>query len=318
MNVIRYNWENSEAHWVLLSKFVCQRNQEEFISADIWNRVLDEQALHAIERFVDEGLIALVGLERMLDYKYPVNELKNMLKQYGLSVAGRKADLINRLIFTDVSGMKNNVAGLKVYECTQAGKDLVEGHLFRKKEERILVEKQVEGFLKMRQFNDASLTVAAYEAKQVFSRGVGIDWKQYNAARDIETLNYIYKDKPRILANLPYDKFEELRKCTAMMMLWGTNTTDKWLSIDFETGLSFDADTASRMLLFYALHKLDIEEYRKSGIVEMVEILTTSDSCNTCKKLAKKKYRLSEAPELPYEHCTHEMGCRCTIAPVIE
>jgi hypothetical protein len=38
--------------------------------------------------------------------------------------------------------------------------------------------------LRARDFRDAILTVAAFEAAQTFSRGIGIDWSKSNIARD--------------------------------------------------------------------------------------------------------------------------------------
>jgi hypothetical protein len=72
-----------------------------------------------------------------------------------------------------------------------------------------------------------------------------------------------------------------------------------------------DNDTAARMIEFHAHYQRDIARYRAWG-VKTVEILATDDSCAACKKLAKKKYKIDQVPELPYEKCTSEIGCRCT------
>ncbi len=72
------------------------------------------------------------------------------------------------------------------------------------------------------------------------------------------------------------------------------------------------------MFLFHASHKTSLEQYRKSGFVKFVEILAAQDSCDECKKITKKKYKLNEVPELPHENCTHEKGCRCTLIPMVK
>ena len=240
-----------------------------------------------------------------------------MLKQRGLPVSGRKDDLIKRLITADLVGIKKTVAGLTILQCVQHGKELSEKYLLGEQEKRSRVEMQVMEYIKKRMFKEASIAVAAYEAEQVFPRGMGIDWKHHNPNRDVEMMNNIFSSKPKILSKLRDDKLDMFRQGAAMMSLWGKNTTKEWLPLDLTTELSFDVDTTARMFLFHANHKTSLEQYRKSGVVKYVEILAAQDSCGECKKFAKKKYKLDEVPELPHENCTHEKGCRCTLIPVV-
>jgi hypothetical protein len=183
-------------------------------------------------------------------------------------------------------------------------------------EKRAKVEQQVIEYLTKRQFKEASLIVAAYEAEQTRPRGIGIDWKHYNPDNDIKKLNTIFESKPKILARLGNEKLEALRIAAAMMELWGENRAKKWLPVDFETGLPFDNDTTARMFLFYAQHRATLEQYRSEGL-EYLEVFPAPDSCEACRKLAGNHYKLNDAPELPYENCTHKMGCRCTFLPVV-
>ena len=83
------------------------------------------------------------------------------------------------------------------------------------------------------------------------------------------------------------------------------------MKLNLETGLSMDNDSAARMLLFSAEHKQKLKQYSESGFVKYVGILATANSCESCKKLEGKRYKLNEAPILPNPSCTHELGCRC-------
>lgn len=316
-SLIGFDWKKSKAHWLLLSKFIHPQNPDDFSKSDIWENVLGEKPSQAVKRFLDEGLIAGAELENILAYKLKVSELKDMLKQHGLPVSGRKEDMIKRLVNADSLGMKKIIAGLTVLQCVQQGKEQAEKYLLYEKDKRNQVEMQVMEYIRKRMFREASLTVSAYEAKQIFPRGMGIDWKNYDANRDVETINIIFSSKPKILSKLSDDKSDNLRQGAAMMLLWGTNTAQEWLPSEFETGLSFDVNTAARMFLFYARHKISLEQYRKYGVTKYAEVLAAQDSCDECKKLTKKRYKLDEFPELPHEHCTHEKGCRCTEIPVI-
>lgn len=316
-SIMGFDWKRSKAHWLLLSKFINPQNPDDFSKSDIWENVLGEKPSQSIKRFLDEGLIAVAEVESVLDYKYKVSELKDMLKQRGLPVSGRKDDMIKRLVTADPIGMKKSVERLNVFQNVQHGRELAEKYLLGEKEKRSLIEKQVLEYIRNRKFKEASMAVAAYEAEQVFPRGMGIDWKRHTPERDVEMMNNIFSGKPKILSKLSDDKSDILRQGAAMMSLWGKNTAKEWLPSDLTTGLSFDVDTAARMFLFYASHKTSLGQYRKSGVVKSVEILAAQDSCDECRKFTKKKYKLNEVPELPHENCTHEKGCRCTLIPVV-
>jgi len=317
-----FDWRKSKAHLLLLSKFIHANCFEDFARhdywKDCWNNILGESSKQAIKRFVDQGmLITATDLNDLLTYKYKVTELKDMLKQRSLPVSGRKDEKIQRLIQADPNGMKKAVADLSLLQCTQSGYKIAEQYLVAEQEHRNRVECEVMEYIIKRKFREASLTVAAFEQKQLFPRGIGIDWKQYNPDRHIEILKTIFESKPKIIAQLENEKTEALRLGAAMTALWGTNMAKKWLPANFETGMSFDNDTAARMFLFPALRRAALEDYRKSGL-QYVQILTTPESCNSCKKLEGKRYILSNVPELPNPNCTDEMGCRCVYAPCVD
>lgn len=312
-----FDWRKSKAHLSLLSKFLHPKPADDFDESERWKAVLGESPKQVIRRFADEGVLAQANLNAQLDYKFKTTELKAMLKQRSLPVSGRKEDLINKLVQVDPGGMKSAVAGLKILICSERGREIAEQYLSAEKTKRARLEEQVLEYLKQRKFKEASVTVAGYEAEQVFPRGIGIDWENHNPARDIEMLKLIFSGKPKILSRLNDDQLAALRLAAGMISLLGTNQGKEWLPPNFETGMAMDNDAAARMLFFYASHKANIASYRQGGVVKEVEILAAQGSCETCKKMSGRKYRLNEVLELPYEHCIHEMGCRCTLIPVV-
>jgi hypothetical protein len=62
----------------------------------------------------------------------------------------------------------------------------------------------------------------------------------------------------------------------------------------------------------------DMIKIRSSRLAEYVQVQTCDDDyvCPTCKLLASELYRVNEVPELPYEECQSEGGCRCSVAAV--
>ncbi len=310
-SIFGFDWKKSSAHLLFLSKFRTPRATDDFSKSDTWRGVLKEAPKKAVKRFLDEGIVEQAGLAGLLDYRYKVSELKTMLKQRGLQVSGHKTELIERLIQADIEGMRKATRGLSVLLCSEQGRVIAEQYLAQEKEKRAGVEKQTLQALQQRKFKEASQMVAVFEAQQVLPRGVNIDWKHHNPAHDVATLKTMFKSKPKILGSLNDEQMECLHIAAGMMHLWGTNQAKDWLSDNFKTGLIMDNDAAARMILFYASHQCSIAEYRTVG-VKTVKILTTDNSCEACKKLAKRKYKMNEVPELPYEKCTSEMGCRCT------
>ena len=111
-SLLGINWRKSNAHLLLLSKFLNSNSIDEFAKADYWNNALGENAKQIIKRFLDEGLLLPGGLDSQLDYKFKATELKIMLKQRGLIMSGRKDELINRLINADPENMKKSVKRL--------------------------------------------------------------------------------------------------------------------------------------------------------------------------------------------------------------
>lgn len=313
-----FDWKNSKAHLLLLSKFIRGQEVSYFTKGGNWEKVLNESPQKAIKRFIDEGMIVNADLDTIVSYKYKVSELKDLLKQRGLAVSGTKDELVQRLIQVDKEGMMKLISGMELLTCTQTGREIAEQYIASEKEKRTKVEHQVIDYLAKRMFKEASLTVANYEAEQVFPRGMGIDWKHYNPNRDIEILKNIYGNKPEILSKLENAKLDSLRPAAGMMLLWGESTATKWLPTDFETGLSMDNDSAARMLLFNSQNKETLKQYGESGVVQYVEILATPNSCESCKKLQGKRYKVNEAPKLPNPNCTHELGCRCVYLPCVD
>lgn len=314
---INFDWKKSKAHLLLLSKFIRGQEVHYFVGRGNWAKALNEPPEKAIKRFADDGMIIDAALETIISHKYRVTELKDLLKQRQLAVSGTKDELVHRLMQADKAGTMELVAGTELLICTQSGHDIAEQYIASEREKRTKVEQQVIDYLTKRKFKEASLTVAKYEAEQVFPRGMGIDWTSYDPEHEIQVLHTIFNDKPEILSMLEEAKLEPLRIGAAMMELWGENTASKWLPPSFEAGLAIDNDIAARMLLFSSQHKEQLRQYIESGDVQYVEILAAANSCESCKKLQGKRCRVDKAPKLPNPNCTHELGCRCVYLPCV-
>ena len=307
----------SPAHLLFLSKFLNLHTVEDLVKSDNWEGVLKELPQQTINRFISSGMLTHADLNGHLAYKFKVTELKNMLKQRDMSVSGRKEDLIVRLVQSDADGMKRHVVGLNVIHCTEQGRVVIEQYLNSEKEKRARLERQTMEAIQKRRFKEASQLVAAFEAEQVFHREPSADTENHDPSHDVAMLNCIFDSIPKKLINLNVEIMEHLRVAAGMMHLWGVNCGKEWPSINEITRLGISNESAIDTLFFYAKYRYEITNYKRIG-VKTVRIRTCNDSlvCEACQKIASRHHKLSEVPELPYERCTCELGCRCWISVV--
>jgi hypothetical protein len=107
-----------------------------------------------------------------------------------------------------------------------------------------------------------------------------------------------------------------LRIAASLMALWKVNKADEWLPGGFRSGLSVDNASAVRMLVAHAVYRTDIARYQESHI-DVVRIYHVGDGlvCDPCRALEAAAYPIDRVPELPYENCTCQTGCRCFVRP---
>jgi len=109
--------------------------------------------------------------------------------------------------------------------------------------ELALAEDETLACLARRHFKGAALAVAAYEARQPASRGIGIDWKNYDSRGAVDGLSAIYAASA----------FPPIQAAAAMMYLWGASRPRRrWLARDAETGTDKTGDQAALALVFGA------------------------------------------------------------------
>lgn len=66
-----------------------------------------------------------------------------------------------------------------------------------------------------------------------------------------------------------------------------------------------------------AEHLAMLQRIRQGGVATKVRILANHDCCPVCRSF-EGAYEFDDVPELPFEGCSHPMGCRCIYAPVLD
>jgi len=283
--------------------------------SDFWSSVTGQTPTQLLSELRHQGLIEAADPAGRLVAVYSSPQLSDLCKARNLGVSGTKAQKAKRLMKADPNGMERLVGNLEIYSCTEEGRRLVEADELRRQQEKQEAEEAAAIAFRSGQFRRAARLVDSYEAKQPIPRGMGIRWGQRETTREEHILTLIAESRPGILAGLTDGQLNELRLPAAMMFLWGTSQAGRWRPGDREgTYGRLDADTAARMLVFYAQTKYELSQLAdlsRGGLKYQVEVSCASDACPTCMRFVGKRYSLARAPELPHPRCTHEMGCRC-------
>jgi hypothetical protein len=240
------------------------------------------------------------------------DELKSLAKARNLGQSGTKEVLAKRLFEADPSGMSEFFRGKIYLTCTAKGQLIAERFLESEKDLMLNAGRATESALRTGRYKDACSIVATLEASKVFQRGVGIDWSNYDAARDLEILNEIATFRSNRHRDIPESVLVSLRVSAGMMNLWGTSNAAKWLT---ESEREFA--TEAHFMLSAAISTVNLREMKRSGI-KRVKMLSSGrdDICAVCRKAESKTYEIGSAPEVPHENCTCGYGCGCLLVAV--
>jgi hypothetical protein len=98
-----------------------------------------------------------------------------------------------------------------------------------------------------------------------------------------------------------------------MQILWGVNSSDKWIPEGFKTPYE-DIQIPINYILVNTKIKRNISDHKKYS--KQVAIHFDSgdiDSCSLCLALDGKTFDSEDVPDLPIQGCTSFTGCKCKI-----
>jgi hypothetical protein len=204
------------------------------------------------------------------------------------------------------------------YSLTLVGMIKIADYQTIKEEEKREAERKVDLYLNARDFESVCLTMADYEKNKVsYIEGIGIDTKRYYTKADVAGLQQIFSEPPKIFDDMSDDKIEIIQMAAAKAFLYQSGNYNKFLPKGFETGIQINGNYLTNRLVLKGYGARNLASYKENSDAHSgVEIHSYRDSCEECKKITGKKYRLDDILELPYEHCTHELGCRCFYFPI--
>jgi hypothetical protein len=245
-----------------------------------------------------------------------------MCKDLGLATSGKKIDLIRRLTKANEVAMQSIVKDV-LLQCTPAGRQLAEQYLADEQQRKQVCCDTALDALRKHDFKRAVKTVASYEASQVFSRGMGIDWTKDDPGDYIDLLDLMFTGKPKILdkylPSLSEQELDQIRVAASMFAL-GCCTVGEvanWLPSESGKDLSARRVRAALDVHSYGVFKREMRAARETKLIKYVYVSGCNDQhvCASCRTLQlQERIPIDQMPELPYEQCTSENGCRCTVA----
>lgn len=274
--------------------------------------------MELIDELLRDGLLKEADLPTALDSQFRVRELEVMLRAHGLKVSGTKNVKISRLIEAYPTEMMKLVQNFELLICTEQGRILVDGFLARQVDEERRAQTDSVAALEAGDLHLASKLCTQFHGKQSFRGGLNPSSfcsEEPNTSMVVR-LELIAEAMPRIIANAKSESLPYLRCAAQIMELWGEKVAKPWLPARLDTGLRLHAITAARMIsnyVNYKLHLHGISNHELAPFLKGVRISGNRDEyrCPKCAALDGKLFPLNEAPEMPYEHCTSEEGCRC-------
>jgi hypothetical protein len=314
-------WASSPAHLALLERFLSVHDADSRIP-EHWEPMYGTRPQRVVDEMVQMGLLESVPLLEKITFCHTGAELKALLSSRGLKVSGKKADQAQRLFEADPDGMERLFGHRRIVRCTPAVSQVVAE--WTTEQARLLDEAidSVIAALRKREFETAVSIADVYRAKKFQppnhpgQDALTIKPAPRSLNERAREVKAIFTMRPRILKGLQPEQWEGLYLNYAVWQLIGRTAPEKCMP-GFSGLGPMNSTTVTRMLGFYIGQRGDFARWRDLGITTGKISCCNSGSCDACMALDKKTDRLEKLPEIPYEHCTCEMGCRCLINPVL-
>ena len=309
------DWASRPPYLSVLQRFLSLRDARTGVP-EHWEPMFGTHPQNIVEGLLQLNVLESASLVETIEYCHTGVELKRLLKERGLKVSGRKAEQAQRLLDADPEGMHRLAAEHRIVRCSTAASAAVHAWLAQQAQALDQATDNLIGALRKHDFKAAIHVADVWREKRFqvpvhpAQEAMTIPTHPRTLEERVQELAQVFTLRPKILTDLEPEQWEGLHVNYAVWQLLGHSADEKCMP-GF-TGLNaMDAATVLRMLGFYDRHQQDLEQWKKLGVKKASIMCTNSGSCETCIALDKKTYRLDKLPELPYESCTCELGCRC-------
>ena len=306
-----FDWRKSPAHIDLLGKFIKPRDIAQVLNWQYLKDSIKESPKDAIGRFIQEDILIPCEVDEVLDCVFTASDLKKMAKEEGLKTTGTKAELVERLVTANRPQMEKATSKFKIMKCSPHAREFVEN--FEQSKQQALESAKQKSF-------EALLKGDAREAYKVFLAYQREYIMPELEARifEIEKLNFVLTSAPKVLGTIGPSNLASLRAATCMPVLWYNEPAENWLPESFVSPLK-----SNKVSINYLKCNAEIREdlARYGNYAKKVKLTFDEndiESCALCLKLNEKVFDLKDFPELPFEGCASETGCKCRVDSVFD
>ncbi len=272
--------------------------------------------LQRVERLCAIQLLTPVGpLERLTELT--TDQLKDALREQGLSLTGHKPRLVERLreSITEEDA-RSLVGGGEPVQVTPRGAALLEDTL--KMEQRLHRKAVSESLEHMRrlEISEAWQSRVDFLSRRGGEFGIApTGYPTVGPMRRYGELRELCRVWPNSLHYLSLDMRTELRAAVAVSLIWG-EAAEVFLPDNFPTS-PLPARIAAAHLASAARIAREVAAFGRGSVTLREEKWSTTGACTLCIELIGKSYTDKTAiPALPLQACTSEAGCGLRVAPI--
>lgn len=240
-----------------------------------------------------------------------VKELKDLLDKKALDSKGKKDKLIERVIenYSDTE-LKDIIEWNERYILTKEGNKIVEEYTINNNKLYRDLSIEVFSLIKELNINEAYIKIAQFEQKQVFKRGMGIDW-------DKEAKSGISKKDIKSYEDMIKEESENINLVIVSIagILLGVNSK-KIAQMYSEYLDNYSNITDEINYIQSIIHsKKEMNDYIETGVNEY-QILGTLDknTCEKCGNLDGKVFSCKDK-KIGANYPPFCKKCRCTTVP---
>ena len=303
------DWKNSNRYLQFLTTFQTPHDVKKVMR---WSWTMYDLHIKSnliIQQWIQEGILVPATPEEALGKIFQVAQLKKILKENNLPLSGSKSELIDKLLDSIPQKMEQIISENQILKCSDAATIIITKHKDNIQNEMEAAEQKSFYYLNNGNYREACKAFTEYQ-RQIS----GSKYEMYTYL--VEEIKFALSATPTILSALKSEDLKVLRVIASMQILWGIDSTSKWIPDGFKTSYE-NIQIPVNYILVNSKIKNTIAQHKKYS--KRIEINFDSgdiDSCNLCLALDEKKFNIEEVPELPIPGCTSFTGCKCTISSV--
>jgi hypothetical protein len=277
-----------------------------------WRQKIGASIPQVVPSLSNVGLLREAGATEFLEAEFSLAKLKDLAKDLGLKVSGKKAALAHRISEAGYDPGKSGQSEA-LFICTDHARKLVEEYKGALKKSRQSAQSTTLELLKRGEISQACELVAQFESGQYWQRGMNVDWDT-QAPKLLRDVKRLMKAKPAYLVKRFGKIPHEARLLAVMSSLWGVNNFPAHRAELVPENMSEDdMFICSDALRSHHPQGNGRSELEGHGIAFHWECIAkeTSSTCAVCETANGQRYQPGKEPELPHAECECEGGCRC-------